>query len=143
MPKVYHTDGERAGHRERVFVLDARISRGDYPSYAVLARHCGVSEKTIQRNLEYMRDIMYAPLEYDSTEKGWHYTDKTFSLPAQFGSKHDLQALLVLGEVISQYASTPLGESGVLFAGLVGIFLMIAPCCWNSTTISFARIVRP
>ena len=111
MPKVYHREGERAGPRERLFVLDARIRRGDYPSYTKLSKHCGVSAKSIQRDLEYMRDFMYAPLEYDSARKGWHYADTTFSLPAQFGSKHDLQALLVLGQAISQYASTPLGAN--------------------------------
>jgi len=104
-------DGEALSMLARMFVIDGRIRKGDYPSQSALAKLCGVSQKTIQRDLQYLQFSIGAPLMYDSSEKGWHYEDKGFFLPAQFASKHELQALLVLGETLSQYEGTPLGES--------------------------------
>jgi predicted DNA-binding transcriptional regulator YafY len=95
----------------RIFAIDMRIRKGNYPSQNTLAKLCGVSPKTLQRDLRYLQFSLNAPLEYDSSRKGWCYSDKAFFLPAQFASAHELQALLVLGETLSQYAGTPLGES--------------------------------
>ena len=136
MPKVYHQPNELAGFRERIYVLDARIRQDDYPSFKALAKHCCVSTKTIQRDLEYMRDFMYAPLEYDKSQKGWCYADKTFALPAQYGSKHDMLALLVLGEAIAQYAGTPFGAS------LKEAYNRILQLYKNEETPAFKRLAR-
>jgi len=101
--------GDYVGQRARVKLIDARIRRGDYPSQATLARMCGVSVRTMQRDLEYLRVNMNCPLEYDPSRKGWYYTEAGRFLPATFASRDDLQALLVTGELVAAYAGTPLG----------------------------------
>jgi len=111
IPKIENTDGEALSMLARMFVIDRQIRKGGHPIQSDLAEICGVSQKTIQRDLQYLQWSLGAPLAYDSSKKGWHYEDKTFFLPSQVASKHELQALLVLGESISQYEGTPFGES--------------------------------
>jgi predicted DNA-binding transcriptional regulator YafY len=49
-------------------------------------------------------------LKYDKYNKGWHYTKPDYFLPSRFVSKDDFLAVLVMGEVISQYEGTPMGK---------------------------------
>jgi predicted DNA-binding transcriptional regulator YafY len=107
--KIRHQEGDYTGPRARLYILDERIRRGDYPSHKSLAKHCGVSTKTIQRDLAYMQYNMDCPLEYDEHRKGWHYTAEEFFLPLSFASREDFQAILIIGELVGQYAGTPLG----------------------------------
>ena len=96
---------------ERFGKLLARLRQDDYPSPNQLGEWLGKCSKTIQRDLLYMRDTMHCPIDYDSSQKGWHLTNKAYFLPLAFSSKEDLQAIMVLGELVAQYATTPLGKS--------------------------------
>ncbi len=123
MPKVFHAEGERARNRERMFIIDGLLRKGGYPSAQKLAKHCGVSVKTILRDIEYLKAFMSAPFAYNESEKGWYYTDKAFSLPAQFVGRDDMQALLVLGEIVSQYEGTPIAKRmQATYERLAGLF---------------------
>jgi proteasome accessory factor C len=99
------------GRSRRMQELMARLRQGDYPSPTILAEWQGTCAKTIQRDLLDMRDTLGWPVHYDRARKGWHLTEKGFYLPLAFASKEDLQAIMVLGELVSQYGDTPLGES--------------------------------
>jgi predicted DNA-binding transcriptional regulator YafY len=99
------------GRSRRMNELLARLRQEDYPSPKVLAELLGTCAKTIQRDLMEMRDQLRWPVQYDRARKGWHVTEKGFYLPLAFASKEDLQAIMVLGELISQYGDTPLGQS--------------------------------
>jgi len=128
MPKIYHHEGERANVRERLYLIDERIRRGDYPSLSKLAKFCAVSSKTVQRDVDYLRNIFGAPLEYDDHEKGWYYSEKTYSLSTQYATPEELQSLLVLGEILKQFESTPLGQSlQHSYSRLLGLFKSEAP----------------
>jgi predicted DNA-binding transcriptional regulator YafY len=106
-----HTGILWAGRQRRVQKIIARLRRDGYASPRELATDLETCAKTIQRDLEFMRDEQHCPVEYDPHEKAWHLTDKSFNVPLAFVSKQNLQAILVLGELISQYAGTPLGDT--------------------------------
>ena len=109
MPQIT-PDGDYIGIRSRLLVIDARIRRGGYPNQRTLSELCGVSNKTVQRDLEYLKLNMKAPLEYDASRKGYYYSKQGFFLPLVFASGTEFQAIKVIGELVSQYEGTPLGE---------------------------------
>ena len=103
-------DDDYIGVRSRLIHIDACIRKKDYPNQSTLAKRCGVSTKTIQRDLDYLKYNMSAPLDYDPSRKGYFYKEEGFFLPLVFASGTDFQAIQVIGELVSQYEGTPLGD---------------------------------
>jgi len=91
----------------RMLELDRRIRRGKYPNCLTFAKQWEVSQKTIQRDIEYMTYVLGAPIAYDRVKKGYHYTDANWFLPAMNLSEGDLFALLVGSRALEQYRGSP------------------------------------
>jgi predicted DNA-binding transcriptional regulator YafY len=79
-----------------------------------LAKAYEVGTATIYRDIEYMRDRLCAPIEYDAKNRGWYYTEKTFRLPARFAAANDMLALSMAKSILRLYHDTPLYESAKL-----------------------------
>jgi predicted DNA-binding transcriptional regulator YafY len=95
----------------RIYTIDAEIASGKYPNSDGLARLCETSVSTISRDIEFLRDQLSAPIEYDALNRGYYYTKKTFRLPAGFTSADDLLALGMARSIFSLYRDTPLYEA--------------------------------
>lgn len=67
-----------------------------------LAEKLECSEKTIQRNLDVLRDHMAAPLIYDKEQKGWLYNkkDQKFELPGLWLTAEEIQGLAVVLDIV-------------------------------------------
>ena len=109
--KTRHRKGDYLSQPARLLEIDARLREGKHPSHAQLGKELGVSARTIQRDMDYLRDTIGAPLEYDAKQKGWYYTEETFFLPSVLASAQDLQALLLIRQAIGQYEGTPYAEA--------------------------------
>jgi predicted DNA-binding transcriptional regulator YafY len=96
-------------HRRLVYI-DQEIGRGTYPNCTSLARGWEVSSKTIQRDLDYLRDSLQAPIEYDSRRHGYYYTEGTWKMPAVDLHESDLFAIFIAEQALEQYAGTPIHE---------------------------------
>ncbi|HTI72775.1 MAG TPA: WYL domain-containing protein [Candidatus Limnocylindria bacterium] len=92
---------------ERMLRIHSMIRSGKYPNGSSLSRELEVSTKTIQRDLEFMRDRLTLPLEYDSTKFGYYYTEEVESFPTLQISEGELFALLVAEKALQQYRGTP------------------------------------
>jgi predicted DNA-binding transcriptional regulator YafY len=79
---------------ERVMWLDERIRAGGRPASADLASHFRVSLRTAQRDIEFLRDRLQAPLKFDAAARGYVYGDPEFYLPQAFFRKDEVIALL-------------------------------------------------
>jgi predicted DNA-binding transcriptional regulator YafY len=55
----------------RLLLIDKAIRSGGYPNTERLAAIAEVNARTIQRDLEYMRDMYSAPIEYDPLRRGY------------------------------------------------------------------------
>ena len=53
---------------ERVLRIHDLISRSHFPNCSTIARELEVNRKTIQRDLNFMRDEMELPIEYHEVE---------------------------------------------------------------------------
>ena len=80
---------------ERFLWFHGRVRRGQYPNAATLAREFGIPVKTAQRDIEYFRDRLCAPLVYDRSRRGYAYKDESNELSATWLDADDLIDLLV------------------------------------------------
>jgi len=94
-------------HRRLVFI-DQEISSGSYPNCSQLSEGWEVSPKTIQRDIDYLRDELEAPIEYSPLHRGYYYRERTWRLPAIQLSEGDLFFISVAENVLEQYENTPL-----------------------------------
>lgn len=94
-------------HRRLLFI-DRKISEGRFPNCTNLAEEYEVSSKTIQRDLEYMRYELDAPIEYSAKERGYFYKEANFQLPAISIKESDLFSIYLAEEILDQYRDTPL-----------------------------------
>lgn len=83
------------------------LTAGGYPNTTTLARDLEVSPKTVQRDLEFMRDRLNLPLAYDNRRFGYHYTEKVEGFPTLRITEGELFALLVAEKALQQYRGSP------------------------------------
>lgn len=92
---------------ERMMRIHEALRAGGYPNCFRLGREMEVSYKTIQRDIDFMRDRMDLPIEYDAVRHGFHYARPVASLPTVTVSEGELVALLVAQKALEQYRGTP------------------------------------
>jgi len=95
----------------RIYFIDRQIASGKHPNVNSLSKEYEVGTATIYRDIEYMRDMLNAPIAYSAKRRGWYYEEKSFRLPARFASANDMLALGMAKSLISLYKDTPLYES--------------------------------
>ena len=59
---------------ERMLRIHQAIQSGKFPNATQLAAELEVSTKSFQRDLDFMRDRLELPIQYDSHRIGYHYT---------------------------------------------------------------------
>ena len=94
----------------RLLELDRLIRAGKYPNCLTFAEQWEVSQKTVQRDIDFLRDQLGAPIEYDRRRKGFYYADSSWFLPALSLSEGDLFDLLVASRALEQYRGTPVAR---------------------------------
>lgn len=97
-------------HIERLLYIDHLIRSDRYPSRNDIAVHFEVSIKTVERDLEYMKYRLNAPLEYDRFKKGYYYSEEGFYLPAVFMGEGEALALLSAKHFGRLWRDTPLAD---------------------------------
>lgn len=98
-------------HLERILHID-QLLRGDaYPSRKSIARHFEVSVKTIERDLDYMRDRLGAPIAYDPIQKGFYYDSPGYYLPSVYIAEGEALALFLSVHLGAGWRGTPFAES--------------------------------
>ncbi len=82
------------------------IHSGEFPNASTLARELEVSTKSIQRDLEFMRDRLELPVEYDGSRFGYYYTGEVTSFPTMQITEGELVALIIAEKALEQYRGT-------------------------------------
>ncbi|WP_319548913.1 hypothetical protein [Desulfogranum marinum] len=95
----------------RLLFIDRKIREGRYPNCSSLAEEWEVSPKTIQRDLEYMRYQLDAPLQYLAKKRGYYYTEEQYQLPAIEIRESDLFGVYLAEKLLVQYEGTPIYDS--------------------------------
>lgn len=109
MEKLQKNDDIR--RKTRIIQIDEMLRGGSYVTIASLVRKFGVSQRTVERDFERLRDDLNAPLEYDKSKNMYHYTDPTFSVPNVILTEGELFTVSALLPLMEQYKNTPLESS--------------------------------
>src|SRR5579872_613286 len=91
---------------ERMLRIHQLIQSGAFPNATKLAAELEVSTKSIHRDLEFMRDRLQLPLEFDRARFGYHYTEEVSSFPTVQITEGELFALVVAEKALQQYRGT-------------------------------------
>jgi predicted DNA-binding transcriptional regulator YafY len=86
--------------------LHARLQDEAYPNCRTMAAELEVSPKTVQRDIDFMRDQMGLPIEYDALRNGFHYTERVTGFPAIEVSEGEVVALFVAQKALGLYQGT-------------------------------------
>ena len=94
--------------RYRLLQIDEEIRSGKFPNATSLSKKIEVSSRTIQRDIEYMRDMYKAPIEFDAYRNGYYYTEENFYIKSVPLSEGELFSVALFDQLLEQYRNTPL-----------------------------------
>jgi len=82
------------------------VQSGVFPNATRLAAELEVSTKSIHRDLEFMRDRLQLPLEFNRARFGYGYTEEVNAFPTVQITEGELFALIVAERALQQYRGT-------------------------------------
>jgi predicted DNA-binding transcriptional regulator YafY len=82
------------------------LSSGKFPNASTLAREIEVSTKSIHRDIEFMRDRLNLPIEFNPARNGYFYTEEVSAFPTMQITEGELFALVVAEKALQQYRGT-------------------------------------
>lgn len=85
---------------ERIVWLHKRIKDGYYPNAMRLSERFGISHRQAQRDCDYLRRKIGAPIEFDRSRQGYYYTED-FSLPdsIRIEDPRDISNIVALADI--------------------------------------------
>ena len=95
---------------KRLLFIDRKIRTGAYPNCSSLAEEWETSTRTMQRDIDYLKYELDAPIGYDPVKHGFYYSDPTWFLPSVMLSEGDLLAVLIGKQAMNMYEGTPVAE---------------------------------
>ncbi len=91
---------------ERMLRIHQALQAKKFPNATQLAAELEVSTKSIQRDLDFMRDRLQLPIEYSPQQFGYHYTGEVTSFPTMHITEGELVALVIAEKALQQYRGT-------------------------------------
>ena len=91
----------------RMLTIHELLQRGGRINRRTLSEALEVSAKTVQRDIDFMRDQLGLPIEYDVTTHRYAYTRAVVQFPTMQISEGELVALSVAKNALTQYQGTP------------------------------------
>ena len=114
----------------RIVKIDELLQSGRWYTAKEIAKSIedgSYSSRTIQRDIEYMRDTLNAPIESDS--HGYHYTEKNFFIKSIPLTEGEALSVAILNPLLEQYRNTPLENQ------LRSVFQKITNCLPERITV--------
>ena len=106
---------------ERFYKIELLIRSRECVSFAALLEALEVSPATLKRDLQYLRERMDAPIEYDASSNGYRFGQQwrgtQHELPGVWFNERELHALLTMHQLLSS-----LDENGILSRHLQPMF---------------------
>jgi proteasome accessory factor B len=95
----------------RIYAIHAAIRGGGFPNCSTLARQIEVTSKTIQRDINHMRDFLGLPIEYDPIQHGYYYTRDTSDFPVFETTADTLAGLFLARAALDSVRGTTLEQT--------------------------------
>jgi len=91
----------------RMMRIHEKLQQHKSPNCSTLAKEMEVATKTIGRDIDFMRNQLSLPIEWDAEENGYYYTHEVHAFPTVQVSEGELFALLVAQKSLEAYQNTP------------------------------------
>ncbi|MDZ5471251.1 hypothetical protein SM124_05780 [Bacillus sp. 31A1R] len=91
-------------HRLQWFDQEIRMNR--FPNANALANQFEISLRQAQRDVEYLRNSLNAPLAYDAKNRGYGYEDPAFTLPNVYITEEEKRLLKYLAYRYKEFSKT-------------------------------------
>jgi proteasome accessory factor B len=95
----------------RLQTIHHEIKEGRHPNTRSLGELLSVSSKTVQRDIDYLRDELEAPIEFLREENGYAYSRNDYVLPFLPVDGQDLFSIGVAAQVMALLGGTPLSRT--------------------------------
>lgn len=89
---------------QRIFNL---LREGGYPNRRQLAEEIEVTVKTVQRDIDFMRDQLSLPIDYNSAKGGYYFTEDVSQFPMLELTESEIVSVFVAQRAAAQYKGTP------------------------------------
>jgi len=103
---------------ERLNRIHSELQRGRFPNCRTLAEMLEVSGKTIQRDIDFMRDRLRLPIEFNPLTRGYYYSAPVTRFPAcelkvqmETATPEESLVLRVAERAIRKFRGTKLEDS--------------------------------
>lgn len=83
----------------RMVQIDRQIRDGKYPNANTLAKEFELSSRTMQRDIEALRDFLCADIQYDAVKKGYYYPPGTPEIMPGLKLSDEERFILYLSEI--------------------------------------------
>jgi len=97
----------------RIQWLHRKICDMSYPNAKRLAERFGISHRQAQRDVDFLRDKLSAPIEYNYEKKGFYYSSE-YTLPIEATTINDENYTGVIAAASDETINTPRAESTVI-----------------------------
>jgi len=93
----------------RLCIIDQQIASGKYPNTEYLVKYLRepwgkISPSTVSRDIEFMRDRLFAPIEYNALHRGYYYSESNYRIPIMgFSGSDELLALGMVKNILAMY----------------------------------------
>lgn len=92
---------------ERFYKIDQLLQQKGVVRLDEFLEELGVSRATFKRDLEYMRDRLHAPIEWDRAQRGYRFTPPLpdaprYQLPGLWFNASEIRALLTMQHLLSE-----------------------------------------
>jgi predicted DNA-binding transcriptional regulator YafY len=125
---------------QRMFAIHRAISEGGYPNCSTLARLLEVTPKTIQRDIDFMRDNFGVVIEYDDKQHGFRQTGTMSDFPGFVMGAEELAALFLTRTALEAIRGTSLeGTMREIFAKIVRPIEGNVRLSWSEMDEAFTR----
>jgi proteasome accessory factor B len=91
---------------ERITAIHSSILSGKLPNCRKLSEELSVTPKTIQRDIEFMRDRLRLPVAYDGSRHGFYYSSPVSNVVGLDVSEGEVAALLIAQKALHQHRGT-------------------------------------
>ncbi|MDD5200169.1 MAG: WYL domain-containing protein [Terrimicrobiaceae bacterium] len=92
---------------DRMQQIFQAIKSGGFPNRTQLAVDIEVTTKTIQRDLDFMRDRMSLPIAYDAVNRGYAFTQAVTNFPMVELSEAEIVSVFIAQKALAAHRGTP------------------------------------
>ena len=125
---------------QRIYAIHEAVKQGSYPNCRILAERLDVTDKTIQRDISFMRDELELPLHYDEQLHGYTYSRDVSEFPVFDMGVEELAGLFLARQAIESVKGTALEQTmREVFARLTRMIEGRVQFSWADADQAFSR----